>query len=418
MKVLWLTSSPGGASDFIKSTLPGRGWIASLENHIKNIEDIDLAICFFHNRIHDFKFTHEKVTYYPIKDKLSSIIGKVTSKAFNRLYDSNLPSLLKVVNDFKPDIIQLFGTESGLGEIVTSTDIPIVIHIQGLINPYLAAWFPKGVSQASILMNSSLSEILRKNSAWGLYFLFKKMAEREKYILENAENFFGRTEWDKRIVKMYNAQAHYVHCDEVLRPFFFSHCWQLKHTSTLRLVTTINANIYKGIEIVLATAEILRKQTRLSLQWNIIGISPDSKLVRLIEKISGKRFVDNFVFFKGTMTGSQLVEELLNANIFVHPSHIDNSPNSVCEAMLLGMPVIAGNVGGVSSIIEDKHNGILYNSYDPFELAAIILESAKNTSALKRLGDNARDTALKRHNVATIVSTILETYQSLTLKYA
>jgi glycosyltransferase involved in cell wall biosynthesis len=417
MKVLWLTSSPSGASEYVKNKLPGRGWIASLEEHIKQIEDVDLAVCFFHNEINQFKFYHERVTYYPIKDKLSTVIGKITAKAFNKVYDSNLPALLKVIDDFKPDVIQLFGTESGFGEIVTKTDIPIVIHIQGLVNPYLAAWFPKGMSQTSFLMNSSLSEVLRKNTAWGLYFLFKKMAEREEFILKNGTTFFGRTEWDKRVVKLYNKNAHYVHCDETLRPFFFSHFWRPHHHTTLRLVTTINANIYKGIETVLDTAVLLKRLVKLDFQWSIVGISSSSKLVRLIERINGKNFEDFGVRFKGPMNGNDLVSELLHADVFVHPSHIDNSPNSVCEAMLLGMPVIAGNVGGVSSIVEDKINGILYNSHDPYELAAIISECRDNRSALKLLGENARETATKRHDVQTIVATIMNTYQSLIPAY-
>lgn len=416
MKVLWLTSSPAGASDITKYKLPGRGWIGSLENHLKQVPEIDLAVCFFDNKIRDFKFKHANVTYYPIVDKLHTLVGKLNSKLFNKLYDTNVPSVMRVIDDFKPDVIQIFGTESGLGEIVTKTDVPVIIHIQGLINPIYAAWFPKGISQRSILMNSTLSEIVRKNTAWGLYLLLKKAAEREEFILKNASNFFGRTEWDKRILKMYNKNASYVHCDEILRPFFFTHQWRPTRSSTLRLVTTINANIYKGLDTVLETTELLKRNKNLPITWSIIGINSNDKIVRLFERVCGKRFSQNIVKFRGVKTGNELVSELQKSDLFIHPSHIDNSPNSVCEAMLLGMPVIAGNVGGLSSIITNNENGILYNSYDPFELAAIISEYAENTDVLNRLGANARKTALARHDEKAIISTIIDTYESLAKK--
>lgn len=413
MRVLWLTNTPCGASDYLKIKYPSGGWMSSLEQYIKKAPDVSLGVCFFYNNVRDFKFIHDSVTYYPIKDKNSTLTAKVTSKLLNNLYDTNIDDLKKVINDFKPDIIQLFGTESGLGEIIKEIDIPVIIHIQGLINPILSAWFPKGIAQSTLNAHSSPIDVLSLRGFAGYYQLFKKMALREEQILKSAHYFFGRTEWDKRIVKIYNDKCTYFHCEELLRSVFFEHQWQPNHTSTLKLVTTINPNIYKGIEIILETAAILKNKTALKFEWVVVGVSQESQLVKIFEKIKKVRFEENSVVMKGRKTGDEVIAELLNADIFIHPSHIDNSPNSVCEAMLLGMPVIAGNVGGVPSIIEHNVNGILYNSHDPFELASIILEKAGNLSQLKKLGDNARNLARKRHNSQAIVSTILTTYKQI-----
>ena len=70
MKVLWLTNSPAGASDYVNQNTPGRGWIASLGDVIKNHEEVELAVCFFNNTITDTKFFHDGITYYPINDKV------------------------------------------------------------------------------------------------------------------------------------------------------------------------------------------------------------------------------------------------------------------------------------------------------------------------------------------------------------
>ncbi|MGI8582883.1 MAG: glycosyltransferase family 4 protein [Chitinophagaceae bacterium] len=413
MKILWLTNTPCGASDYFRIKYPLGGWMSSLEDQIKIIPDVTLAVSFFYNNCRDFKFIYNSVTYYPIKDKKSTLIGKISSKLLNKLCDTNLVALIKVIEDFKPDIIQLFGTESGLGEIIKETKIPVIIHIQGLINPCVSAWFPKGISQSTFDSHSRLIDILSLRGFGGTYQLFKKMALREEQILKSAHYFFGRTEWDMRTVKIYNSKCRYFHCEELLRSIFFEHQWKPNNTSTIRLVTTIHPNTYKGIEIILETAAILKKKTALKFEWVIIGVSKDSQLVGVLEKIKKMRFEENSVVMKGRKTGNEVITELLKADIFIHPSHMDTSPNSVCEAMLLGMPVIAGNVGGVPSLIRHNVNGILFNSHDPFELAGIILEKAGKPLQLQRLGDNARKLAYTRHNSEAIVSVILATYKNI-----
>jgi glycosyltransferase involved in cell wall biosynthesis len=411
MRVLWLTNTPVGASDVLNIKSHTGGWMSALETHIKRKPGIELGVCFFYNKQKRFKFLYNSVTYYPIKDRNSSLVGKFRSRFFNRLYDTNIAGLKKAIDDFKPDIIQLFGTESGLGEIIKETKIPVIIHIQGLLNPCLAAWFPKGITQSTILMHSPLLSVFLKKAFIGYYYFIKKTAKREEGIIKAAKYFFGRTDWDRRMISIYNEKASYFHCDELLRTIFFKNEWTLKKKPVLKIVTCLNPVIYKGIEIILEASNLLTRLTQVQFEWNIIGITGDNDLVCLMEKIKKRRFKDNNVFFRGFKGEYELVDELMNAHIFIHPSHIDNSPNSVCEAMLMGMPVIAGNVGGVPTLIEHNFSGILYNSYDAFELAAIILEKSKNLEQLVELGKNARKVALQRHDPNTIVSTILNTYQ-------
>ncbi len=416
MKVLWLTSSPAGASNYIKQNTPGRGWIASLGDVMKVCEDFELALCFFNNTINDFKFSYDGITYYPIKDKLSTKTKKILSKAFLTMWDSNLSDLLKVVEDYKPDIIQLFGTETGLGEIVGNTKVPIIIHIQGLINPCISNWLPKGFKLSSVFLNSSFKDLILRRDLYSDYLLLRKMAKREEYIIKNSKYFFGRTDWDKRIIKLFNADSEYFLCNEVLRPLIYESKWKHKSNGTLKLVSTINPQIYKGLDIVLETAKLLKGKSNIKFEWNIIGLENDNRVVKIIEKTKGLKFKDNSVYFKGVKQVSDLVSELLDSNIFIHPSHIDNSPNSVCEAMLMGMPVIAGNVGGVASLIETGQNGICYNSQDPYDLASIILEKAFDIKALEMLGRNAHEVALARHDKLHIASIVRKTYDFILSK--
>ena len=77
------------------------------------------------------------------------------------------------------------------------TKVPIVIHLQGLINPYLNAYFPPSYSFIDLLLQDRFFLQRLKN-----YQGFKKSAKREKEILQSCNFFMGRTEWDKRISKL------------------------------------------------------------------------------------------------------------------------------------------------------------------------------------------------------------------------
>lgn len=412
MRVLWLTQTPAGASDLLKYKVAGTGWISSLQQYIKRQPGLTLGIVFFHDT-DEFRFEDDGVAYYPIKMLDSSRASKMYYRLSSGLYDRNPEALKKAVADFKPDLIHLFGTETGMGDILSETDIPVVIHLQGLINPYTYAWYPKGISKWQVLGQSSLKLMLVRAGYFFEHKFFVKRAKREEEIIKKGRYFFGRTHWDKNFVGIYNRNFEYIHCEEMLRQEFYTPVWVDPGNQELRIVTTVNPYLYKGLEIILDTARILATKSGLKFNWHVIGISADHTLVKLISRLFKGNFADFNVSFLGSLDAGSMIKELMSADLYVHPSHIDNSPNSVCESMLLGMPVMAGNVGGVSTLIQHEKTGVLYNSHDPFELAGRLIEFGEKRTTYAAYGKAAREVALIRHNPQNIVDTVLTTYKRL-----
>lgn len=412
MRVLWLSFTAAGASKTLKNEVAGCGWIASLEECIKRVPGLKLGVAFF-NETSQSKFEIDDVAYYPIEKKYRGFQGKLEKRIFSKLYDTNPKQLKAAIDDFKPDVIHLFGTESGMVEVLEITTIPTIVHLQGLVRPYLSMWFPKGMSQRSVWLNSSIRALVLRRGVYFEYPLFKKRALREDKAIRKAKYFFGRTAWDKNYISFLKEGFEYFHCEEVLRPIFNEYHWERPENKTIKIVSVINPQLYKGIEMVLETAKLLKERNKVDFEWSIIGIGVNDELVSIIEKFSNDSFAANNVVFTGKKMGKELVDELLNAHFFVHPSHIDNSPNSVCEAMLLGMPVFAGNVGGVSSLIANNIDGLLYNSYDAAELAGLVLKSFSQMTKMEFLGKNARLRAQKRHDNKTITNTVINAYKSI-----
>ena len=95
------------------------------------------------------------------------------------------------------------------------------------------------------------------------------------------------------------------------------------------------------------------------------------------------------------------------------PSHIENSPNSLCEAMLLGMPCIATFAGGTGSMIKDRETGLVVQDGDPWALAGAVIELIENESMIKKISTNARNIALKRHNIKEVKNQVIGAYQEI-----
>ena len=104
---------------------------------------------------------------------------------------------------------------------------------------------------------------------------------------------------------------------------------------------------------------------------------------------------------------------LLTADVFVLPSLHESSPNALIEAMGIGMPCIASNVGGIVDLIEDEVNGIRVPPKDPTSLAAALQRILTEPDFAKRLGKNARATIQQKFDTTESMRRLENIYQQL-----
>ncbi len=417
MRILWFTES-ASLYDQGKNHYHGAGWIESLEALVKVHNEIELGICFFHKT--DFKMLKTDATiYYPIlrnsrnKNPLKKLIDNWNSKVEVENLDDNVG---KVISNFQPDLIQVFGTEGAFSRVQEFTHIPVVYHIQGLINPCLNTYFPINQSKFSFHLNTIyLKNTFKGNSPAFDYIRFKNQASRERKILKNAKYLMGRTHWDKMIVKLYNPNVHYFHVNEVLRPVFYNKEFAFKQQNNkqLMIVSSISPTIYKGIDVILKSASKLKELTDLDFEWQIIGLDENAPLLKHFEKTEGINHKKVNVFCRGRKSPEEIIVFLKSSDVYVHPSYIDNSPNSLCEAQMMGLPVIACNVGGVGTFIEHQMTGFLVPANGVFEITSLIKKLFENKDLKISIGNNAKRAAEKRHDKQHIVQELMNVYRSI-----
>lgn len=121
MRILWFSVTPSLFNPKSNSH-NGGGWIASLEQIIRKEPTIELGVAFhFPNSV--FKYECERVSYYPIPvfqpSRLQRLFGKENKEAM-------IKYCLRIIKDFKPNLIQIFGSENDFGLLCQHTSIPIV----------------------------------------------------------------------------------------------------------------------------------------------------------------------------------------------------------------------------------------------------------------------------------------------------
>ncbi len=426
MRVLWFANTPSNYSLKV-SAYNGTGWVSALETEISG--SIELAIAFVArmprrgepqpnvelsplHRVAWTKDVQHGVTYYPIYNGHNRTRSDKFSTLFkgDSLQEKDLVAAYsQIVADYRPDVIQVFGSEHSYGLVATQTKIPVVLHVQGLMNPYFKAFFPPGVSWKDYIFHPFVpSKMLYK-----LYVKkrWERACEREIRILKAITYYLGRTEWDHKEISSVNPGARFFHGGEILRqPFYDADIDAISSIpQTLKLVTTISEPTYKGFDLVHKTGLILNKDYGLDFEWNVYGnVEP-----YFFEKITGITAEQAGISVSGVATADELVQAISRASMYVHPSYIDNSPNSVCEAQLLGAAVVATNVGGVSSLIEDGVTGFLVKSGSAEEIAERVVAMYRNRSLLRKIGHQAREMSLKRHDRETITSELLKCYEQI-----
>jgi len=248
--------------------------------------------------------------------------------------------------------------------------------------------------------------------------IWNKRMVVEKEILRRTRFVFGRTDWDRRIALTLAPQAEYFHVDEVIRPRFYGLKWTPHGRRAPVFFTTSSPSIYKGFEVIIDTARLLLANG-IEFGWRVAGLKENDPLVRLICLM---RKVDDLdalnIRLLGTLTEEAVADQLMNSDAYVQVSHIENSPNSVCEAMLAGVPVIASYAGGTGSLLRDGEHGVLVQDGDPYVLAGAMEELVREPARHGEMAVEARRVARRRHDPPVIVAGMLERYREIIQKNA
>jgi glycosyltransferase involved in cell wall biosynthesis len=415
MKILWITNIilPEACQILSLPKSVEGGWLEGSAVNLINQADVILHIATVYYGTELKIIQGNKITYYLLPRK-------------NKKINSDSQEYWKLMlSQIEPDLIHIHGTEfpHGLSCIISNPNFKYVVSIQGLVSVYYR-YFLAGISYSEIIKNITLRDIIRLDNMFQAKNKFKIRGLFEKEYLKLVKYVIGRTAWDYSHAIAINSNLKYFKCNESLRKGFYeSRKWKInncdKHTiflsqasypikglhQVLKAVALVKIE-FPRIKVKIAGENIFEPQSFIE-KFKVSGYA--KYIISLIKSLE----LTNHVEFLGRIVEKQIIDEYLKSNIFICPSSIENSPNSLGEAQLLGVPCIASYVGGVPDMIEHNVDGLLYRFQEPEMLASIIKNIFRDDSLAEKLSFNGIKTAEFRHNTNINTIQTIDIYKAI-----
>ena len=135
-----------------------------------------------------------------------------------------------------------------------------------------------------------------------------------------------------------------------------------------------------------------------------------------LEKLINDLGVKDRVVFTGSLKAAEVAERLSKVNAYVLCSAVENSPNTLGEAMMIGTPCVSAYVGGVSDMATDGVEALFYRSDDPALLAWALKRIFDDDALALSLSEAAKKRAAVTHDPARNADALLRVYERIIKK--
>ncbi|MDE6714153.1 MAG: glycosyltransferase family 4 protein [Lachnospiraceae bacterium] len=402
MKVLWICNLMPAiiAKALHKPATNKEGWVMGTVSQVIKNRNLTLGIA--------YPVSEEETAHGQVDD--ISYFSFYEDSRHPEKYDNSLESFLGLIcEEFQPDVIHCFGTEypHTLAMLrIKEWKSRVLVHLQGIMDIYASLYYagiPEDVSE-----RATLRDMIKKDSIWQQKEKYEKRGENEKEVLRLAEYVCGRTEFDKRYLEDINKSCTYYTINETLRQDFYGPRWDLANCTRHTIFVAQGNYPIKGIHYMIMALAKIREDypdvhlyvsgdnvTAFRTLKDKIKISSYGKYLR---DLMHKYHLEEHVTFLGQLTSREMVERYLKTHVYVIPSVIENSPNSLGEAMLLGMPCVAAKVGGIPSLAKEEEEVLMYAVEDTDALAEAVKKLFRDEKLAEELGQAARARAVLTHD--------------------
>ena len=416
MRVLWITYEPiGKAAQILSgSTTQSGTWIDATADLLLNGNDeINLAVATISNQSQKVVDPESAIVYYGVSG-VKRYRGKRDGKSAKQIWAA-------VLEDFKPDIIQIWGTEfsNGLDVVEVTNGIPVVVFIQGVmraIDKYKYGGLPLSVVSHHI---NILDRIKCIKLVMNQRDIHKQVAYEEQLVCM-VRNVILDNDWCESQFRSFCSDLKPYRLTLAVNKSFLKDQWNI-HTARKNTIFCIAGRTpYKGLHQAIQAIAIVKQQIpdiKLIIPGDMTpqgsALLTRSPYLVYLEKLIEKEGLKDNIDFCGRLNSEQMVQQMLVANVFVMPSCIENHSSTLREAMYLGMPCISSLVGSVYELMVHNQNGLVYR-YDEYEdLAFHIIRVLSEPELAVKIGKNAYDSIRKMYSQTQSRDNLYLVYKSI-----
>ncbi len=463
MKVLWLCNicPPAVAVALGLEYSVREGWITgALNQYLEgNAADLELGICFPAEG--EFSAFQQKMKLQPFAEKRNMVLkadselvsaersvdvkeqvpenadavpqsgcsvalyGFAENLKTPEIYDPAMePRFAEILTDFQPDLVHIFGTEFPHAlAMVRAFGRPerTLVGLQGMVGECAGEYMAD--LPETVQRRVTFRDFLRQDSMRQQQEKFRLRGEREKEVLLSCGHVTGRTRFDRRSALACNPNLTYHKMNETMRACFYEGKWSRRKCREFEIFISQGDYPLKGFHYLLeAMPEILQEfpDAHIRVAGNsITGYSTWKEKLKIsgygkyLRELMQKYQLLDKVQVTGRLDAEGMKQAFLNAHVFVCPSSIENSPNSMGEAMLLGVPCVASNAGGIPDLAEDGISALYFEKGNTKMLAEQICRIFRDEALAERLSEAAAVRARENHDGERNNRTLLEIYKKI-----
>ncbi|MGA1791473.1 MAG: glycosyltransferase family 4 protein [bacterium] len=404
MKILWFVNTPfpemlnhmGLKGDFMGCWMPAlKQALISLPG-FQSGSEYQLGIaCALSGFTEYQRFQTDNVIYF--------CLPKTRICEYIQSYRRELSYCIKAVKDFDPDILHVHGTEEFYGIISECISQPVVISIQGILSAYVRVFFG----------GMRCSDILRSPRIIKQYLTMCRKTKTEQRIFRINRYFIGRTIWDQgHLSGLGPDQYAYYHCDEVMREAFYENAWCIEESEAKSIACISSPYPYKGIDSILEAMTYLKRMVP-EVMLHIYGSFSLNGYGAFLREKTKTLGLSDHVRFCGFKNSDELAAALKKARAFVIASHIENSANSLQEAMLVGTPAVVSFAGGLSSIAEHEKSCLMFPRGDPAVMAECLYRVLSDDELAVKISEESRKKSRKMNSPERVAKQLIGIYRDV-----
>jgi len=413
MKVLWVVNAPIPLAAEALG-VPAEGfptWVEAAHNAVVTRADVEVSIAF------------------PRAGKPRRTTTKGASFATFRAVEFGrereaAPAIADMIRRMGPDLVHVFGTEGGHAQVVaeacTRMGVPFVVGLQGLSST-IGQHYTSGLP-AVVTHGFTLRDVVRRDNIARQAAKYRRWGEAEGRTLRLARYVIGRTTWDKAVSQQWNPEARYFLVPETLRPTFYAKQWSLENCQPHSIFVSQGHYPIKGLHFVLrALPAIVERQPDTQVLvggWpirssGVRGWLKQTRYSTYVARLAQRLGLEDRVHFVGVLNEANMAEQFLRSHVFVTASTVENESNSLSEAKLLGVPVVASYVGGVADRVEHGTTGFFYQHDAPYMLAHYVSKLFSDPSLCRRFSTEERAASMRLNDATHNAQLLCDAYDSI-----
>ena len=400
MKVLWLSNKR-----VTDTNIKGSGsWLISMANSIS--KEVEL-----------YNITQERnitdISQYQ-KDGINEFVLPVYKKYKGKPSNSNIQSIISLIQKINPDIIHVWGTENYWGLLPLETfKAKLLLDIQGVLYACYDFYLGGLHFEDFIKYQDPIRAIYS--------FLFLKIQKfrmggrikYEKHIIDKFNNISYQSEWVLHKIKAISSNKHFYPTSISVRNEFVENASKWVYGDYNRIVTVVSPQSYKGIHTTIKAFSIIKKN-RPDLRLSIIGnIKSKTGYTIFLRALIKKLGLTNSIDYLGALNATEMVRVFLSSNCLINSSYVESYSLVMAESMMIGLPSVVAYSGAMVELGENNESVLYYTPGDYVECASNAMRIIQDREVAFKLSLNSSKIAINRNNGQTVSLHQMNIYKSI-----